>query len=276
MPAPTLESAFVRILINDSAGRAAAGAGFLAAPRHVLTCAHVVNTALRRGQTAPEQPDTLLALDFPLLPDQTLLHAKILRWFPVRENAAVGELEDIAVLELPEDAPLPAGAQPAPLVLFEEHWGRQVRLHGFSVPAGTYANLTLQGLNTQGLIELHHQGSGVVAPGFSGTAVWSVQENAVCGMAVAVWKELNTAYMIPAAALIQAFPFIHPANRLEARYRELALKSCDIIDLANLPEDDRHLASRELQLRQLYVALRMWKEVSKRTRHWKPWNSGAE
>ncbi|MCI5168401.1 MAG: TIR domain-containing protein, partial [Candidatus Electrothrix sp. GM3_4] len=42
---------------------------------------------------------------------------------------------------------------------------------------------------------------------------------------------------------------------LEARYRELALKSCDIIDLANLPEDDRHLASRELELRRLYVVL---------------------
>lgn len=48
---------------------------------------------------------------------------------------------------------------------------------------------------------------------------------------------------------------------LETRYREFALKSCDIIDLANLPEDDRHLASRELELRRLYVALRMHIEV---------------
>lgn len=48
---------------------------------------------------------------------------------------------------------------------------------------------------------------------------------------------------------------------LESRYRELALKACDIIDLANLPEDDRHLASRELDMRRLYVALRMRLEV---------------
>ena len=48
---------------------------------------------------------------------------------------------------------------------------------------------------------------------------------------------------------------------LEARYRELALKSCDIIDLANLPEDDRHLASRDWKLRQLYISLRMRQEV---------------
>ncbi len=48
---------------------------------------------------------------------------------------------------------------------------------------------------------------------------------------------------------------------LEARYRKLALTACDIVDLANLPEDDRHLATRELELRRLYVALRMRVEV---------------
>jgi predicted NACHT family NTPase len=47
------------------------------------------------------------------------------------------------------------------------------------------------------------------------------------------------------------------ANDLEARYRELTLKACDIIDLADLPADDRHLVTRELELRRLYVALRM-------------------
>ncbi|MDU9049878.1 MAG: NACHT domain-containing protein [Candidatus Electrothrix sp. Rat3] len=50
-------------------------------------------------------------------------------------------------------------------------------------------------------------------------------------------------------------------HSLEERYRELALKSCDIVDLTNLPEDDRHLASRELELRRLYVALRMQLEI---------------
>ncbi|WP_295881005.1 hypothetical protein [uncultured Thiohalocapsa sp.] len=48
---------------------------------------------------------------------------------------------------------------------------------------------------------------------------------------------------------------------LEARYRQLALKSHDIVDLANLPEDDRHLATQELELRRLYVPLRLRLEV---------------
>nr|VFJ50653.1 MAG: NACHT domain-containing protein [Candidatus Kentron sp. FM]VFJ50815.1 MAG: NACHT domain-containing protein [Candidatus Kentron sp. FM]VFK10354.1 MAG: NACHT domain-containing protein [Candidatus Kentron sp. FM] len=49
---------------------------------------------------------------------------------------------------------------------------------------------------------------------------------------------------------------------LEARYRQLTLAACDIIDLANLPEDDRHLATRELELRRLYVALRLRLEIA--------------
>jgi predicted NACHT family NTPase len=49
-------------------------------------------------------------------------------------------------------------------------------------------------------------------------------------------------------------------NALE-RYRELLLETCDIIDLANLPEQDRNLAHRELELRRLYVPLRVWVEA---------------
>ena len=45
------------------------------------------------------------------------------------------------------------------------------------------------------------------------------------------------------------------------RYRELALESYDIIDLANLPESDRHIATKKLALRRLYVPLRVKVEV---------------
>ena len=48
----------------------------------------------------------------------------------------------------------------------------------------------------------------------------------------------------------------------ERRYRELLLETCDIINLANLPEQDRHLAQRQLELRRLYVPLRAWVETS--------------
>jgi len=51
----------------------------------------------------------------------------------------------------------------------------------------------------------------------------------------------------------------------EQRYRELVLESCDIIDLVNLPESDRHIATRKLELRRLYVALRVQVEIALET-----------
>lgn len=81
------------------------------------------------------------------------------------------------------------------------------------------------------------------------------------------WKNPTKAIQDLIAALRNYYPPDHNPQQnlrvhdLESRYRELALKACDIIDLANLPEDDRHLASRELELRRLYVALRMRLEI---------------
>jgi HEAT repeat protein len=61
---------------------------------------------------------------------------------------------------------------------------------------------------------------------------------------------------------LQASPdYVKGGNDAEQRYRELALESCDIIDLANLPESDRHIATQKLLLRQLYVALRVQVEI---------------
>ncbi|SEH52830.1 NACHT domain-containing protein [Magnetospirillum fulvum] len=43
----------------------------------------------------------------------------------------------------------------------------------------------------------------------------------------------------------------------EQRYRDLLLETCDILDLANLPEQDRNVAMRRLEMRRLYVPLRV-------------------
>jgi HEAT repeat protein len=62
----------------------------------------------------------------------------------------------------------------------------------------------------------------------------------------------------PVTATKPAFP---TSPQLEARYRELMLASWDILDLANLPETEHHLATRHLQLRQIYVPLRVKVEL---------------
>jgi predicted NACHT family NTPase len=50
---------------------------------------------------------------------------------------------------------------------------------------------------------------------------------------------------------------------VEQKYRDPLLKTCDIVSLANLPEQDRHLATQSLELRRLYVPLRVWVDVRK-------------
>lgn len=56
-------------------------------------------------------------------------------------------------------------------------------------------------------------------------------------------------------------------EEVERQYRARMLAACDIIDLTNLPETDRHIAAEKLALRRLYVPSRV-----KRA----PWASGAE
>jgi WD40 repeat protein len=243
MPSPSLDSSLVRILIDNQDLRRPVGAGFLVTPKHILTCAHVVNTALGRNLNAADQPSPAseVFFDFPLLNSHCLLWAKILHWFPVADEPATdatgttGTLEDIAVLELLPETPLPAEAQPAPLVAldstasFAEH---RLRMCGFpgSVDQGTYIDGMLKGRTGAGSWEIHPlDKTRPIEQGFSGTAVWAVKENAVCGMISSRLKRtpdqengpVITGYMLPASALIRAFPELDQHSRPANPYRGL-------------------------------------------------------
>ncbi|WP_414569567.1 HEAT repeat domain-containing protein [Nostoc sp. CCY 9925] len=82
------------------------------------------------------------------------------------------------------------------------------------------------------------------------------------------WQDPAKAQQDLITALKKYYPLQAPpdhvkgGNEAEQRYRELALESCDIIDLANLPESDRHIATQKLLLRRLYVALRVQIEIA--------------
>ncbi|MBC1222493.1 HEAT repeat domain-containing protein [Nostoc sp. UCD121] len=81
------------------------------------------------------------------------------------------------------------------------------------------------------------------------------------------WQDPTKAQHDLITALKKYYPlqvpsdYVKGGNDAEQRYRELVLESCDIIDLANLPEFDRHIATQKLLLRQLYVALRVQVEI---------------
>ncbi len=99
-----------------------------------------------------------------------------------------------------------------------------------------------------------------------------MQQLSLDGKVALYWQDPAKATQELIASLKEYYPLDSDAGHvglgpaLEQRYRELALKSCDIVDLANLPENDRHIATRQLELRRLYVALRVRIEVTTDTK----------
>jgi hypothetical protein len=82
------------------------------------------------------------------------------------------------------------------------------------------------------------------------------------GRVAAYWQDPGKAMSDLIDALREYYPPQASAEQssaddLERRYRALALRTYDIVDLANLPVTDRNLATRELLLRSLYVGLRV-------------------
>ena len=68
-----IELSIVRIRAPD--GRTV-GAGFLVAEGQLLTCAHVVATALGLPEDTPEMPQAKVHLDFPLVAPGSILTAR--------------------------------------------------------------------------------------------------------------------------------------------------------------------------------------------------------
>ena len=120
MSTPSLTKALVRILEHDREPREPVGASFLVTPRHILTCAHVVESALGMTPGTQELPTQQVFLDFPLLERHPVLKAQVIHWYPIKEHPSVGEPEDIAVLELTSKPPVPEVAQPISIVKLDD------------------------------------------------------------------------------------------------------------------------------------------------------------
>ncbi|MEU6865550.1 trypsin-like peptidase domain-containing protein [Streptomyces sp. NPDC046876] len=101
------------------------GAGFRAAPREVITCAHVVAKALGLPEDTADPPGGRVWVDFPLAERSTRVPARIAAWTPVGRDGS----GDVAVLTLLEDPP--AGAPIARLVEDAAGPDRRVRTFGF-------------------------------------------------------------------------------------------------------------------------------------------------
>jgi tetratricopeptide (TPR) repeat protein len=208
-----VEAAVVRIRRGDSA----VGAGFLAGPGKVLTCAHVVVEALELHGMPAAPPEAELELDFPLRAPGRVLRARVSAecWQPI--DAASGR-GDVAGLDLLD--PAPDGAAAAPLLAEDNLFRHEFTTFGFPAPpsgfvgdplseAGMWAHGRILGRQALGHLQLEGTSdSGVrIEPGFSGSPIWDLEYRRAVGMTVTSDQlaERRTAYCIAAADLLAAW-----------------------------------------------------------------------
>jgi hypothetical protein len=210
------EGFVVRVLRAGSV--VAAGVGCVVGDRQVVTCAHVVNTALGRGQRDQEAPgeDVRVQVDFPALggPEGAPLRScRVDRWVPPPVLGVVGG--DVAGLVLVGEG-LPAGAGPARLAEVVGVRDAEVDLFGYpGVPPrrdGAWARCRLGGVVGGGLIQLDADSEAVfrAQPGYSGSpaVVADGVGDAVVGMLAVATRDqdVRDAYAIPVARLVDAWP----------------------------------------------------------------------
>ncbi|MFD7668299.1 trypsin-like peptidase domain-containing protein [Streptomyces sp. NPDC059788] len=164
-----------------------AGAGVYLTARYLLTCAHVVNTALgRRPLSHPDPGDVRLEVAFPALSPAPAVPARLVVWVAPRAAdragpAPDGALEwagDLAVLELDGPPPAPVRALPwADLAT-----GQEVRTwYGGGQPF-TYADVRVGACDgSVGYLDGQLSGA-AVEEGYSGGPLWSLRDAAAVGL----------------------------------------------------------------------------------------------
>ncbi|WP_433175972.1 trypsin-like peptidase domain-containing protein [Actinoallomurus sp. CA-150999] len=216
-PGTALGAAIVRI--HDEDGRPV-GAGVLAGPDLVVTCAHVVAQALGAGAELPSA--RTVRVDFPLLAGAAPVDAEVVVWRPPLLDGS----GDIAGLRL--SAPPPPGVRMARLVLGRELWNHPFRAFGFPSRRdhGVWAAGVLRERTGAGWLQVEHATTTgfVIQPGFSGTPVWDDELQGVVGIVVAAEKRLalGTGYVIPSTALLESWPELKPYTLAPCPYRGLA------------------------------------------------------
>ncbi|WP_345604834.1 serine protease [Pseudonocardia adelaidensis] len=189
------------------------GAGFLAGPDLVATCAHVVADAVGTDPYGPA-PTTAVRLDLPLFVTSDAdrppaLDADVLRWQPIRDDGS----GDIAILRV--RGPLPAGARMPPVRRVDRLWGHGFRVLGFpeGLADGVWATGRIRGEQGTRWFQLQAApGEEPVVEGFSGSPVWDDESGAVVGMTVAADASgrTTTAYLLPIDQVLGLDPELLP------------------------------------------------------------------
>lgn len=235
-----------------SSGGVLWGAGVLVATGettlHVLTCAHVVDAALRgrSGELTVDLPGRGWSATVTPVPDS---------WSPspplghVSSGAVITDSVDFAALALrPGHTRLPVGCGPLPLGPCGPPEGQGVTVVGYpgGAPAGIIATARLTGRGGPcpewlQLDALCATGA-VVEHGFSGSAVWDPVRRRVIGLVTAARTDpaVKVAWMLPVEAAVRLWPplagAVRPAGRRVHTRPSLRQQYCLADALLDVPQ----------------------------------------
>ncbi|MGH4000453.1 MAG: trypsin-like peptidase domain-containing protein, partial [Pseudonocardiaceae bacterium] len=188
------------------------GVGVLVGPREILTCAHVVNSALGRDRRAQDQPAGEVTVAF-AVGDGPTLRARVQRWLPPPRTGAAGD--DIAGLVL-ISTELPTGATPARLAANPPGQGRLVEVFGYpGNPPGPHGDWVEATVRSQAGDGRHLQLDSTpdsalrIQPGFNGSPVYDRGTGRVVGLLTATPLAVSgqrDSYAITADRLRLAWP----------------------------------------------------------------------
>src|SRR4051794_24559919 len=199
------------VAVIDGGGQICGG-GVLVDDRHVVTCAHVVNSACSRNRGEAVAPDTAVTVRFPYAGGGTF-QAAVAAWRAPTEPGG-----DAAVLELA--AAVPEGAAPARLVTAAHLTDHPFKVWGF--PYKNRGEMLAEGVlsrrRSDGLVQLRATEGNPVQPGYSGAPVWDDALQGVVGI-VARYNDRDpasrTAYLLPVDKLAAVWPQLDVAVEVD-------------------------------------------------------------
>ena len=246
---------------------APAGVGFVVDDTHIITCAHVVNTALDRDPRAQDipDPDVRVQVDFPMLGGATGAPSRscaVQAWVPPPlSGVSGGDIAGLAVI----GERLPGRASPARLA--DPPPTQNVAAVIFGYPgdpprraSGAWSGLRLQSAVGGGLIQLDTGGDSAIRAqaGYSGSPVIVTGDtgDVVLGMlAVASSNDrARDAYAIPVSELARAWPDV--VGRLTipiCPYRGLRAFTTDDADVFVGREDEVGSLAEMVRMQPLVV-----------------------
>ncbi|MGW7254973.1 nSTAND1 domain-containing NTPase [Streptomyces sp. NPDC054834] len=179
------------------------GLGVIIAPRLVLTCAHVVLSALGLPLTRSEPPDAPVRVRL-VLTEGEETEAVVRDWVPVRADGS----GDVAVLSLAR--PL-QGARPVLMAAPREVWDHRAAVFGLpnDDTGGGWHTAVLRARTSTGRLQMSplDAQSDPVQSGFSGSPVWDLEEGAVVGVVASISSpQRGQSFCIPTRTIADEVP----------------------------------------------------------------------